>query len=131
LIVGSAVAAGGVVGTNEAYRNDVDDFNAAKHAYEQETRWNDWPARYEAVRRASGKANRNYDRRSIALAALGGIYAVNLLDCLLFAPTGEVTSSGATSWAEPPAGGDRGMIGWLADVSPAGSVQAGLRLRWN
>ncbi len=130
-VLGAAVAAGGVVWTHEAYRNEVDDFNAAKRAYEQETRWEDWPARYEVVRRASGKADRGYERRRVALAGLGGIYAVNLLDCLFFAPTGEVSSSGATSRADAPAGDDRGMIGWLADVSSAGNVRAGLRLRWN
>jgi hypothetical protein len=129
--LGGVVAAGGVVWTHEAYRNDVDDFDAAKRAYEQEARWEDWPARYEVVRRASRKADRGYDRRRVALAGLGGIYAVNLLDCLFFAPTGEVSSSGVTSRAETPAGDDRGMIGWLADVSPAGNVRAGLRLRWN
>ena len=130
-LLGSAVAAGGVVWTHEAYRDDVDDFDAAKRAYERETRWEAWPARYEAVRRASAKADRGYDRRRVALASLGGIYAVNLLDCLFFGPSGEVSSSGMTSRAETPAGGDRGMIGWLADVSPAGNARAGLRLRWN
>lgn len=130
-VLGGAVAAGGVLWTHEAYRNEVDDFDAAKRAYEQATRWEDWPARYEVVRRASRQADRAYDRRRVALVGLGGICAVNLLDCVFFGPTGEVSSSGMSGRAETPAGDDRGMIGWLADASPAGSVRAGLCLRWN
>ena len=130
-LLGSAVGAGGVVWTHEAYRNEVDDFDAARRAYEQTTLLEDFQARYEVMRRASERADRGYDRRRVALVGLGGIYAVNLLDCLLFAPTGDVSSSGITSRAEAPAGDDCGIIGWLADVSPAGSVRAGLRLRWN
>jgi hypothetical protein len=130
-LLAGAMAAGGVVWTHEVYRDEVDDFNAAKRAYERETRWESWPARYEVVRRASEKADRAYDRRRVALAGLGGIYAVNLLDCLFFAPSGEVSSSGMTSQAETPVGGDREMIGVLADVSPAGNARVGLRLRWN
>ncbi len=80
LALSSVLAAGGVVWTHEAYRNDVDDFESARRAFERETRWEDWPARYERVRRAAEKADEGYDHRQIALAALGGVYALNLLD---------------------------------------------------
>jgi hypothetical protein len=131
LVLGSAVAAGCVVWTHEAYRDDVDDFDAARRVYEDIRVEGDLRAGLEVVRRASEKADRSYDRRRVALFGLGGIYAVNVLDTLFFAPTGEVLSSGMTSRADLPVGNDRGMIGWLADVSPAGSLRGGLRLRWN
>lgn len=130
-LVGSVVAAGGFGWAHEAYRSEVDDFNAAKRAYETVTRLEDMPVRYEVVRRASEKADRAYDRRLFALAAFAGIYGLNLLDCVVFAPSGEVSSSGSMGRADVPAGRDPGALGWLADVSSAGSVRAGLRLRWN
>jgi hypothetical protein len=129
--VGSLVAAGGFIWTHEAYRNEVDDFNSAKRAYERTTRLDDLPARYEAVRRASESADRAYDRRLFAIAALGGIYGLNLLDCALFGPSGEVSSSGSMGRVDTPAAPDPEAFGWLADVSSGGSVRAGLRLRWN
>jgi hypothetical protein len=130
-LVGSVVAAGGVCWAHEAYRDDVDDFDSAKRAYEQATRLEDLPALYEAVRHASDHADRGHERRTLALAVLGGIYGLNLLDCVVFAPSGEVSSSASTSRAEAPAVPDAGSLGWLADVSSTGSVRAGLRLRWN
>jgi hypothetical protein len=131
LVVGTAVAAGGVIWTHEEYRDEVDRFDEARRVYEQETHLDELPSRYEAVQRASRRADRAYDRRNVALAGLGGIYALNLLDCIFFGPTGEVSSSGMTGQLVIPAGDDSGTIGWIADVSPAGNARAGLRLRWN
>jgi hypothetical protein len=130
-LVGTVLAAGGVGWTHEDYRNRVDDFNAAKRNFQQAYRLEDFHASYEEVRRASANADRAYDRRRFALTALGGVYALNLFDCVMFAPSGEVSSSGMTGCADAPAGDDSGTFGWLADVSAAGSVRAGLRLRWN
>lgn len=130
-VVGSAVAAGAAVWTHEVYRDRVDKFDEASQDYIDASRWEDHAPLYEVARRASEKADRAYDRQRVAMACLGGVYALNLLDCLFFAPSGDVSSSGMTGRAEPPAGDDRGLIEWLADVSPAGSMRAGLCLRWN
>lgn len=130
-VVGTVVGVGAVIWTNEIYRDEVDNFEAAERTYEQSTHLEEWPARYEAVRHASSEAEDAYDHRSIALACLGGFYALNLLDCLLFTPTEDVSSSPATGRADTPDGDEHGGIGWLADVSPAGDVRAALRLRWN
>ena len=130
-ITGTAVGVGAVIWTNEIYRDEVEDFEAAERAYEQSTHLEEWPARYEAVRHASAEAEDAYDNRGIALACLAGFYALNLVDCLLLSPSDNVSSSPATGSADTPAGKERGTIGWLADVSPAGDVRAALRLRWN
>lgn len=131
LLTGTLAAAGAVIWTNEDYANKVDDFNAARRSYERATRLEDLPARFEVVRRASDKADRAYDRRRIALGALGGIYALNLLDAVFFGPSGEVSTSGTTGLSLQPAASDPVTIGWLADASSAGGVRAGLRLQWN
>jgi hypothetical protein len=106
LIFAGTIAAGATFAVFDTdYQSTLDDYDAARSRYERAVRLEDLDDRWAEVVRASNRADDKWDRRKIALGALGGIYAFNLLDVLFLGPGGEAASAGYSGREIPePAG---------------------------
>jgi len=140
LILGaSAVALGGLLWTHELYRDEVDDFDAAKAAYQGATRQEDLPALKARLDKASRDADRAYDRRMVLLGAAAGLYALSFLDAVLFGPSGSARIDGRAANLPPEdeagpyraAGGETGDGPGLAGgINPDASLRLGFAYTW-
>lgn len=128
-IFAGTIAAGAAFAVFDAdYQSTLDDYDAARSRYERAVRLEDLDDRWADVVRASNRADDKWDRRKIALGALGGIYAFNLLDVLFLGPSGEAASAGYSAREIPePAGAG---LACTASWEPQGDLQAALRWNW-
>jgi len=127
-LAGSVLAGGAFAYTHATYQEEADDFKAAERRYEAATREEELAARWAEVLDRADDADRAWDRRQIALGALAGIYALNLVDVVFFPPAGDAAvpsgPGGPVSRAEPDG------LGWSAVASPDGAVSAALHWSW-
>ncbi|MDM7914645.1 MAG: DUF5683 domain-containing protein [Candidatus Eisenbacteria bacterium] len=86
-LVGTALAAGGLLWTEIEYQDRVDDFESARNAYLHEGRLDQFDERRAAAERAQDRADRAYDWRQGFLYATGGVWALSLIDALFFFPS--------------------------------------------
>jgi hypothetical protein len=124
------LALGASLYTEIVYQGRLDDFKAARSDFEARRQLGEsWDSAYALVQRRSGRADQAYGRRTIAVGAAAGIYALSALDVLFFGHQEEsLTATGASSdrWGTAP---EDGGWSWSAGISPA-SVHAGLSLKW-
>jgi hypothetical protein len=87
LLFGAAVVAGGgALWAHLDYRDEVRTFERARDAYLDEQSVETIPDRRRQMEEASRDAGDVYDLRQGFLLALGGIYAVSLIDALFLSP---------------------------------------------
>jgi hypothetical protein len=81
-----AASSAGYFIVRDDYNTKVDSYNAAKAAYVSARRWSDLSTLGQQLYDAQKKANDAENRVNIAIGVVAGLYALNVLDCLLFFP---------------------------------------------
>jgi len=89
------------------YANSVNDLEAAEDAYLAARREDEIERLYVAMERRRADAEEKFDDRRVALIATGAVWAVNLLDAILFFPSSSE--------------------GFYSELGSAGEIYAGFR----
>lgn len=129
------VLTGGVTAffLHEEYRDDVDAFDDAALAYQSAQNVDELPALRRELAARGRDADRSYDRYRVALTVTGGVYALSIVDALLFFPDtrvlGSVERAAVTNPTDETDEGER--LAWSLDLDPGVShSRVGLRVRW-
>lgn len=86
VLLGTAVALGGLWWTHSEYRDRIDDLDRAKDAYRAVDVDGEFDEPRSAMKRAQGRAETAYDNRQIFMYAAGGLYALAFIDSYFFFP---------------------------------------------
>lgn len=126
LLAGSCAAAAAYGVLDVRYQDKVDDFDGRRAAYERATTLTEIESTRRALDAATEDADDAYDQRRIAIGALAGIYAFNLLDLLFLGGGGEARVGGVTD-----AGGvSHPPFAMNTALAEDGTLQASLRWSW-
>jgi hypothetical protein len=92
------------------YQDRVDALRDAEHAYENEKNEAEIRRLYGVMERERSKAEDQYDQRRLAVYAAGAVWAVNILDAVLFYPSSSE--------------------GFYSQVGSGGELMAGFRMEF-
>ncbi len=85
-LLGTAIAGVALYLTDATYENRLDDLSDAVRDYEEAEQVDEMESRWREVEHERRRAANAYDDRQVALYALAGVYAANLLDAVLLFP---------------------------------------------
>lgn len=86
MFLGAIASSGGYLLIREDFQSKENDLAIAKRNYSRASSWAELVRTDAVLRDAQDQANKAEDRLNIAMGIAVGVYALNVLDCLLFFP---------------------------------------------